>query len=268
MPDDLSLDESYDDFPRVEEAFGERLDESLEPHGPSSLWAQFERLSPNSRAVVVDVGCGEGEDSIELAKRFGVRVVGVDPVDRHIELAEAATADADLRDEVTFHAGRAEATGLDDGSADLIWAKESLMFVDLDRTFAEFRRVLRPGGSVFVYQVCTGPLMGDDEADRFWHEAAGARNVRPDDLSRAADESGFATTFRTDFAGEWGEFAQERSGASGRRLLHAARLLREPARYIEEFGETNYRIMLGDCLWHVYRMIGRLHGVAFGFQRT
>ena len=268
MSDDLSLDESYDDFPRIEQAFGERLDESLEPDGPGSLWAQFERLSPNSRAAVVDVGCVEGEDSIELAKRYGVRVVGIDPVDRHIELARAAARAAGLRDEVTFNAGRAEATGLGDGSADLIWAKESLMFADLDRTFTEFRRILRPGGSVFVYQVCTGPLMGDDEAQRFWHEAAGARNVRPDDLSRAAGDRGFATTFRTDFAGEWGEYAQERSGAAGRRLLRAARLLREPARYVSEFGETNYRIMLGDCLWHIYRMIGKLHGVALGFQRT
>ena len=62
---------------------------------------------------------------------------------------------------------------------------------------------------------------------------------------------------------EWGEYAQERTGAAGRRLVHAARLLRSRDRYIDEFGEAAYRVMLGDCLWHVYRMIGKLHGVAF-----
>jgi len=36
---------------------------------------------------------------------------------------------------------------------------------------------------------------------------------------------------------------------------------------VDEFGESNYRIMLGDALWHVYRMIGKLHGAAFGFDR-
>jgi len=25
--------------------------------------------------------------------------------------------------------------------------------------------------------------------------------------------------------------------------------------------------MLDDCLWHVYRMIGKLHGAAFIFER-
>ncbi len=43
-----------------------------------------------------------------------------------------------------------------------------------------------------------------------------------------------------------------------RHLLHAARLLREPEQYIAQFGKQNYDIKLGDCLWHVYRMIGKL----------
>ena len=47
------------------------------------------------------------------------------------------------------------------------------------------------------------------------------------------------------------------------RLVHTARLLRDPHRYIQRFGEENYRVMLADCLWHVYRMIGKLYGVAF-----
>ena len=33
-------------------------------------------------------------------------------------------------------------------------------------------------------------------------------------------------------------------------------MLRSPDRYIDRFGEANYKIMLGDCFWHVYRMIG------------
>ena len=41
-------------------------------------------------------------------------------------------------------------------------------------------------------------------------------------------------------------------------LLHAAGLLRAPDRYIEKFGKAAYEIMLGDCLWHVYGMIGKL----------
>jgi hypothetical protein len=35
-------------------------------------------------------------------------------------------------------------------------------------------------------------------------------------------------------------------------------LLRAPERYIREFGQSAYEIMLADCLWHVYHMVGKL----------
>jgi hypothetical protein len=50
----------------------------------------------------------------------------------------------------------------------------------------------------------------------------------------------------------------EANGKAGRQLLHAARLLRDPAPIVERYGQANYDIALGDCLWHVYRMIGKL----------
>jgi len=55
-----------------------------------------------------------------------------------------------------------------------------------------------------------------------------------------------------------GEWAQERNGWPGTKLLHAARLLRDRPGYVDRFGEAAYDMMLGDCLWHVYAMIGKL----------
>ena len=62
----------------------------------------------------------------------------------------------------------------------------------------------------------------------------------------------------------WTAPTSRASGASTGRST-AARLLRDPDRYVAEFGEANYQVMLGDCLWHVYRMIGKLTGVALVF---
>jgi hypothetical protein len=59
---------------------------------------------------------------------------------------------------------------------------------------------------------------------------------------------------------EWGEFFEAQSGKAGRLLLHAGRLLRDPERYIDRFGQRNYDIKFGDCLWHVYRLVGKLSG--------
>ena len=70
--------------------------------------------------------------------------------------------------------------------------------------------------------------------------------------------TGLLVEERIDLGSEWGEWSEERSGAVGRKMLHAARLLRDPERYRARFGEAAYEIMLGDCLWHVYAMIGKL----------
>ena len=79
-------------------------------------------------------------------------------------------------------------------------------------------------------------------------------------VEAAIGRAGFQIDERIVLASEGGERAQEERGEPGRRLLHAARLLREPERYIAQFGQTAYDIMLGDCLWHIYRMIGKLSG--------
>jgi SAM-dependent methyltransferase len=269
-PSDISLQESYDDFPRVEEAFQQFLDGSLNPRGPDSLFEVLDTVQLPTNGVAVDVGCGEGRDSIELARRFGLRVYGVDPLPRHIELSSGLARAEGLSDAVDFRLGSAEDLPLPDDTADLVWCKEVLMFTELDRAFGEFVRILRPHGIGCVYQVLTGSRMSEAEAREFWEMDLGyghAHSLRPSDIEAAIASAGLELRRRIDFASEWGEYAQEQSGAGGRRLMHAARLLRDPKRYTAAFGDVAYRIMLADCLWHVYRMIGKLHGAAFIFTK-
>ena len=246
-----SLEAFYDDYPRVEEELARALDESLAPRGPDVVYevAGDLGLGPGTRAV--DVGCGEGRDVVALHDRFGWSVVGVDPVARHLELSRAAGG--------SVVAGVVEELPLAGATADLVWCREVLSHVpDLARALAEVSRVLRPGGRAVVAQVCrtrllvpeeaTGPLafIGEHPTEADVEAAVGAAGLRTDERVHLGSESG-----------EWGE---ERSGAGTRRLLHAARLLRDPDRYVARFGRTAYEIVLGDCLWHVYRLIGKLSG--------
>lgn len=63
---------------------------------------------------------------------------------RLIEMATAAAGAADVAASVSFTLGSAETLPAADASADLVWCKEVLMFVDLDRACSEFARVRRP----------------------------------------------------------------------------------------------------------------------------
>lgn len=97
------------------------------------------------------------------------------------------------------------------------------------------------------------------EAEWLWRTIGVVKTTAdPARTDAAIAAAGLRVDARIDLASEWGEWSEENAGAVGRKLLHAARLLREPERYSAQFGQPAYEIMLGDCLWHVYAMIGKL----------
>lgn len=93
----------------------------------------------------VDIGAGTGIWTRALAARGLHSVVAVEPNDdMRREGMETSRGTG-----IVWHTGSAEATGLPDGSADLVSMASSLHWVDFDKACDEFHRILRPGG-VFV----------------------------------------------------------------------------------------------------------------------
>lgn len=254
----------YDTYPRSEAAFAARLDESLSPRDPSVLLQVVRELDLRPDSRVVDVGCGEGGHAFRLATHFGFRVLGIDPVQRHLDLAREARRDVapEIASRVSFERGSATHVPVPPSSLDLVWCRDAMVHVaHPEDAYAEFARVLRPGGHVVNYQVVATDLLPAEEAiNLFAVMGVVPAAADPLVLDRAIAGSGLEVVDTIDLSTEWGEWSQEQEGAGGRALLHLARLLREPDRYRAEFGDEAYDVMVGDCRWHVYRMEGKLAG--------
>jgi len=248
---------AHDAYDQIEEQFNQTLDESLRPAGPGVLYEYVADMDLPAGAIAVDVGCGEGEHAVELSRRFGLQVTGIDPVARHVETARGAVRPGDS---ARFEAGTAENLPAASGSADLIWCRDVLcLSADLGRAYGEFRRVLRPGGRALIYQMFATSLLEPAEA-AFLLPVMGCdpAAMDPGNTEAAISDADLRIDRRVILGTEWGEYANEHAPHSGRHLLHAARLIRDPDGYIARFGQENYDIKLGDCLWHIYRMIGKL----------
>ncbi|HEY6623855.1 MAG TPA: methyltransferase domain-containing protein [Acidimicrobiales bacterium] len=128
-------------------------------HHESVLRSHTWRTAENSAAYLLshlvagmdllDVGCGPGTITVDLARRVAPgQVVGVDAVESVLEGA-SLTADGVACANVTFQVG--DVTGLDfeDGSFDIVHAHQVLQHLpDPVAALREMRRVCRPGGIV------------------------------------------------------------------------------------------------------------------------
>ncbi|MCP4085153.1 MAG: class I SAM-dependent methyltransferase [Actinomycetia bacterium] len=110
-------------------------------------------VEPGTR--VLEYGCGTGSAAPALAAR-GARVVGID-----LSGVAVAQAQSDADDDGSrFIQMNAEELAFGDGFFDVVCGSGILHHLDLDRAFAEVRRVLRPGGqAVFVEPLGHNPLI-------------------------------------------------------------------------------------------------------------
>ncbi|HEU5356826.1 MAG TPA: methyltransferase domain-containing protein [Actinocrinis sp.] len=94
--------------------------------------------------TALDAACGTGRHAAHLA-RLGHKVIGVDANAKMLAVAARKLPDLDLRQ------GALEALPLPHDSVDLIVCALALCHVaDLGPVFAEFARVLRPGGHLVI----------------------------------------------------------------------------------------------------------------------
>src|SRR3712207_4244991 len=131
------------------------------------LYDLVETLGLGATASALDVGCGKGNHSRELARRFGFRVTGVDPVEGNLEIAREAAEAEGLAGRVTFEKAGMEELPFEDPAFELVWCRDMLVHVgDLRRGFVECARVLKPGGSAVVFTTYATDRMEPKESAR------------------------------------------------------------------------------------------------------
>ena len=128
---------------------GPRIDAQLEPLGLGAI----ERAVVRAGEHVLDVGCGCGQATLQLAERVGATgtVVGIDISEPMLARARERAVEAGLEN-VEFHRGDAQTEPFPESRSDLIFSRYGVMFfADPEAAFANLRAALRPGGRlVFV----------------------------------------------------------------------------------------------------------------------
>jgi SAM-dependent methyltransferase len=139
----------------------------------AATFADAAGVTAGDRAL--DVGCGTGALTLELAQRLGAEAVAaVDPAEPSVEACAAALPGADVR------LGGAERLPFADGSFDISLCQLVVNFMTDPRAgVSEMGRVTRPGGSVAA---CTWDYReGMTMLRVFWDAAVAVDPSAPDE---------------------------------------------------------------------------------------
>ena len=203
MPGQIAMSNPADRTTRTYDAHAQtyaQINRSTAPVQP--MLDRFERHCP--AGTVLDVGCGHGRDARYFAAH-GCRVTGVDLSMGLLAIArqtapDASFCQADMR-RLPFSAG------VFDG----LWVCASLLHVpraDAPTALGEFRRVLRPGGLLYV-----GVKAGTGEAWVRTQAYGGAERFfvyyRPEELAALVREAGFSIVEQPEQDGWINIFAQK-----------------------------------------------------------
>ena len=136
------------------------------PRYPRDLFEYLGSVAP-SRQLTWDCGTGNGQAAIGLATVFD-RVIATDASEKQISNAQP-------HEHVEYRVAPAENSGIQSDTVDLIMVAQALHWFNLDRFYAETRRVLKPNGvlAASAYNLLRIEPAIDEIVNRYYHEVAG-----------------------------------------------------------------------------------------------
>jgi SAM-dependent methyltransferase len=136
------------------------------PCYPQELFDYLGSIAP-SRQIAWDCGTGSGQAAVGLTLVFD-RVIATDASEKQITNAEP-------RERVEYRVAPAENSRIESGTVDLIMVAQALHWFDLERFYAEARRVLKPDGvlAASAYNLLHIEPTIDDVVNRYYFEVVG-----------------------------------------------------------------------------------------------
>ncbi|MBV8526939.1 MAG: methyltransferase domain-containing protein [Candidatus Dormibacteraeota bacterium] len=241
---------------------GDALAELSTSCGPLSLDILYDLATEcgvGSGSLVLDVGCANGGNSRKLLSRTDCTIRGVEFLDQLVELGRRENAATDIaEDRFSISQGTILDIQFPNEHFDFVFCRDVLTDIQpLPDAIAECCRILKPGGYMLVYMTLATPRLSSAERTELFPPLG--VNTADQDYAESCFEDKFTITRRIVIGGQ-GRQHMEESGdhETTEGLVKASRLRTWPERFVEKYGERTYAILLAECLYGVYQLLGKL----------
>jgi ubiquinone/menaquinone biosynthesis C-methylase UbiE len=112
----------------------------------------FKLLPKLDRPRILDVGCGSGVPTIELAKLSKGTVVGIDVDQSLLDELNRKIEREDLSNRVETRKCSMLKLGFPDESFEIIWVEAAIRVIGFEEGLREWRRLLKPNGFLVIHE--------------------------------------------------------------------------------------------------------------------
>jgi ubiquinone/menaquinone biosynthesis C-methylase UbiE len=111
----------------------------------------FELLPKLKNPQILDVGCGTGVPTIELARISDGHVIGMDIDEISLNLLRRKIMESGLSNQVSIIENSVLTMHYHDESFDIIWAEGSIYVMGFERSIRKWHRFLKPNGFLVIH---------------------------------------------------------------------------------------------------------------------
>jgi ubiquinone/menaquinone biosynthesis C-methylase UbiE len=102
---------------------------------------------------ILDIGCGRGEVTLELARISMGEIVGLDVDQASLDELTKSAAEAGLSDRIRIINCSMSEMNFPDESFDIVWAEGSIFVIGFEEGLKAWRRFIKPGGFLVVHEM-------------------------------------------------------------------------------------------------------------------
>ncbi len=139
-----------------------------------------------ARPMILDVGCGPGMQTLELARQTGGQIVAVDTHQPFLNKLEQSARQSGYQEQITTRNVSMVSLDFEPASFDLIWSEGAIYIMGFEQGLRLWRKFLKPGGCIAVTEISWIRPEPPAELAAYWNREYPAMHSTQENLASLA----------------------------------------------------------------------------------